>query len=183
MAEKTRRPAVRLALIAAIPLSVLAVLWLVAATRTTDEPGSAVRLSDPMPTLEGPALMGGRVDAALYRGKVAVVNFWASWCGPCRREQPGLQRLWEEYRDRGVQFVGVNFKDDPAAARAYVEEFGVTYPSVTDPSAVLAHRFGVPYIPTTILAEDGEMDYRLLGAQAETTLRRYIEELLGPDGG
>jgi cytochrome c biogenesis protein CcmG/thiol:disulfide interchange protein DsbE len=107
-----------------------------------------------------------------------VVNFWASWCGPCRREQPGLQRLWQEYRDRGVQFVGVNFKDDPAAARAYVEEFGVTYPSVTDPSAVLAHRFGVPYIPTTILAEHGEMDYRLLGAQTETTLRRYLEELL-----
>jgi thiol-disulfide isomerase/thioredoxin len=183
MATKPRRPAIRLAFIAAIPLSALVALRLVAAIRATDEPGSAVRLSGPMPSLEGPALVEGRVDPALYRGKVVVVNFWASWCGPCRREQPGLHRLWEEYQARGVQFIGVNFKDDPAAARAYVDEFGVTYPSVTDPSGVLVHRFGVPYIPTTILAGvNGEMRYRVLGAQTEATLRRYIEELVAPTG-
>ncbi len=121
----------------------------------------------------------------MYRGKVVLVNFWASWCGPCRREQPGLSRLWEEYRDRGVQFVGVNFRDDEAAALAYLEEFDVAYPSVEDPTGIIAHRFGVPYLPATVLVDAaGEMRLRLVGAQAETTLRGHIEDLLVErDGG
>lgn len=168
----------RLLLLAVTPAVVVAGLWLVASTRSPEDPGAAVELSGPMPEIDGPALMGGEVTPATYRGKVVVVNFWASWCGPCRREQPGLQRLSEEYQGR-VQFIGINHQDDSAAARAYVGEFGVTYPSAEDPAGRVAYEFEIPYLPATVLAgRDGQLRYRLLGAQAESTLRGYLDELL-----
>jgi thiol-disulfide isomerase/thioredoxin len=174
-------PRARLALLASIPIVVVGLLWLVAATRERPlPPGTVVEISGPMPRVAGPAILGGAVDPASYRGQVVVVNFWASWCGPCRREQPGLQRLHEEFGNRGVQFLGIDFKDDPAAARAYLQEFGVTYPSVTDPSGRLAHLFGIPYLPATILAgPDGEMRYLMVGAQPEDVLRKHIGRVLG----
>ncbi len=179
----TDSPRVRLALLAAIPIGVVALLWLVAATRERPlPPGSVVEISGPMPRVEGSGLQGEAVRPSTYRDEVAVVNFWASWCGPCRREQPGLQRLHEEYGGRGVQFLGIDFKDDPAAARTYVDEFGVTYPSVTDPSGRLAHEFGVPYLPATIIVDPhGEMRYLLLGAQPEEVVREKVDRLLAED--
>jgi thiol-disulfide isomerase/thioredoxin len=174
VSSRTKLLLVLLAVVVAIAL-----LWAVTAFRPSDEPGTAVELSGEMPELTGEALGGGSVGPDLYEGKVVVVNFWASWCGPCRQEQPGLQRLWEEYGDRGVQFIGVNFRDDLAAAREYVREFGVTYPSVVDADGGVAHAFSVPYLPATVLVDSsGDLRYRLLGAQSESTVRARLEELL-----
>jgi DsbE subfamily thiol:disulfide oxidoreductase len=132
-----------------------------------------------MPSIDRLALKGSRVTPDQFRGRVALVNFWASWCGPCRLEQPGLERLSKELDGSGVEFLGINFMDDRAAALAYLDEFDVTYMSVADREGILAHRFGVPYLPATVLVDArGEMRYRLVGAQTETTLRRYLTELL-----
>ena len=170
-------PQTKLALLGLVPLGLLALIFVVAQTRPSDDAAGVVELSRPMPALEGEWLMGDGLPAGALRGKVVVVNFWGSWCGPCRKEQPVLQRLSEEYEGR-VQFVGVDFIDDQAAAREFVREFGVTYPSVVD-DGPLAHRFGVPYAPSTFLVDrGGEMRYQLLGAQEESELRGYLEELL-----
>ncbi|HET6770038.1 MAG TPA: TlpA disulfide reductase family protein [Actinomycetota bacterium] len=142
-------------------------------------PESAVEVDGPMPSIDRRALKGSRVSPDHFRGRVALVNFWASWCGPCRREQPGLERLSKELEGQGVRFVGINFQDDRAAALAYLDEFEVSYPSVADREGILAYRFGVPYLPATVLVDaQGEMRYRLVGAQTETTLRRYLTQLL-----
>lgn len=170
-------PRAKLALLALIPLGILGVTVGAFALKPADEPGSVIEISGPMPALEGEWLNGEPLTPSSYRGKVTLVNFWATWCGPCRKEQPALQRLAEEYDGR-VQFVGVNFRDDQASAREYVREFGVSYQSVVD-DGPLANEFSVPYLPATILIDrSGEMRYLLLGAQEEPELRRYIEELL-----
>jgi thiol-disulfide isomerase/thioredoxin len=168
----------RLVLLALIPPIAIGFLTFTYLNRDRDTPGQVVEVSGPMPPISSPTLDKGRVGPETYRGEVVVVNFWASWCGPCRKEQPGLERLWAEYRERGAQFLGVNFRDDPAAARTYLEEFGVTYPSVAD-DGVIAQRFLVPYLPATVLVDrSGQMRYRLLGAQDEAVVRGYLEELL-----
>jgi cytochrome c biogenesis protein CcmG/thiol:disulfide interchange protein DsbE len=172
-------------LLFAIPAAVLiagGVLAALISFRGPRSPAEATEVSGAMPRIDQLALQGGRVSPNLYDGKVVVVNMWASWCGPCRREQPGLERLWRRYRDAGVQFIGVDFKDDRAAALEYLTEFGVTYPSVSDPTGILAFRFGMLAPPTTFLVDrSGQMRYELLGAQAETTVRRHIDELLAED--
>jgi len=126
-----------------------------------------VPIKGPMPEVAGATLRGGSFGPTDYRGKVVLVNFWASWCAPCRREQRGLESLWRKLSPSGkVAFVGVDYKDRTSAATGYLDEFGVTYPSVSDPDGRLGTRFNVPYLPATILVDaDGQLHYRLVGAQ------------------
>ncbi len=84
-----------------------------------------------MPPFEGDTLDGGHFDTDEHARAVLVINVWGSWCPPCREEAPALQRVWEETRDRGVQFIGLNIRDNDAAAVAFEREFGITYPSIT----------------------------------------------------
>jgi thiol-disulfide isomerase/thioredoxin len=167
-------PRTKLSLLALVPVALFGLLWVARATTGSTSP----EVSGPMPPLAGQAVAGDDVTPGDYRGRVVVVNFWASWCNPCRNEQPGLERLSQEYPGR-VAFIGVNHRDDPAAARAYLEEFHVSYPSVLDRAGEVAHEFGVPYLPATVLVDaTGEMRYRLVGEQSESTVREHIEELL-----
>jgi thiol-disulfide isomerase/thioredoxin len=126
-----------------------------------------VPIHGPMPGISGSTLQGGTLGPTDYRGKVVLVNFWASWCAPCRREQPGLEALWRKLEPSGkVAFIGVDYKDSASAAGRYLKEFGVTYPSVSDPRGTLEGAFNVPYLPATILVDaDGQLHYRLVGAQ------------------
>jgi thiol-disulfide isomerase/thioredoxin len=137
-----------------------------------------------LPRVTGALLQGGQFDSAEYPDTVLVYNVWGSWCAPCRTEAPALQEVWEQTRDRGVQFIGVNVKDNDAAARAFEREFGITYPSITtaDSGAVLlAFRASLPpsAIPSTLVVDrDGRVAARLVGATTYTKLRRLVEEVL-----
>ncbi len=123
-----------------------------------------VRTAQPAPPLSGSSLTGGHVDLVSMRGHPVVVDFWASWCGPCRQEQSELNSLVTRYAARGVQFLGVDIRDDSANARAYVREFHVTYPSVFDPASDAAASFNVDGPPTTLVVDrSGTIRLRELG--------------------
>ncbi len=112
------------------------------------------------------------------RQKVLVINFWASWCAPCRAEAPTLQRLWLDLQARGVVFLGVDQADTTDHALAFLREFGVSYPNGPDDGFVQA--FGVQSLPTTILVDrNGLIRDTLYTAVVEMdSLRARIEALL-----
>lgn len=128
-----------------------------------------------------PVRPGPAITAALLEGKVGVVNFFGSWCGPCRLEERALESLWREYRPRGVRFVGVNSRrDQRAAAIAFLDEFDVTYPAVYDPSSRIAHKFRVLFMPATfVIDRQGRVAARIVGAlRNEADLRVLLDQEL-----
>jgi cytochrome c biogenesis protein CcmG/thiol:disulfide interchange protein DsbE len=130
--------------------------------RVTHEP-PAPRVGDRAPAFALQRLNGaGTVSLASLRGKVVVLNFFASYCGPCKREAPALEKVWRDYRSRGVVVLGIDTDDSSSEARTFVSAHGVTYPTVGVASAGLAARYGTANLPTTyVLNRQG----RVVGGQ------------------
>lgn len=133
----------------------------------------------PAPSLSGPTIDGGRLDLAGYRGRVVVVNFWASWCAPCRAETPGLVRIATAIPQ--AAFVGVNEKEtSPSAARAFVAAQRVPYPSLVDRIGTLAARWpvgvGLPY--TFVLDRQGRIAARFTAGVVADDLTAVVRRVL-----
>jgi cytochrome c biogenesis protein CcmG/thiol:disulfide interchange protein DsbE len=122
----------------------------------------------------------GELALESLRGKAVVLNFWASWCGPCREEMPVLQAGWERWQDEDVAFVGIDVKDFRGDARAFLDEYGVTYPNVYDGKGSMVGRYGVTGFPETYFIDaDGDVVYRIAGPVLdEQELDEAIERAL-----
>ena len=183
-----RSRSVRLVIALVPALAFVVALWFGLA-RT----GSQVESGNSAPSFELPLLDGTDVltDEDL-RGKPVVVNFWASWCIPCREEAPLLERTWRTYRDEGIVFLGVNIKDAKSDAKRFVEEFDITYPTVRDLDQSLTRGFGVRGLPETFFVDQqwkfagvesgprrGELQGTVvLGAISEDELVSNVERLI-----
>jgi cytochrome c biogenesis protein CcmG/thiol:disulfide interchange protein DsbE len=91
----------------------------------------------------------GTVDLMSLRGKPVVLNFWASWCVPCKGEASMLESAWQQYRKQGVVFVGIDWHDVSGDARTFLTRHGVTYPTVLDRSGSIADKYGISAVPET----------------------------------
>jgi thiol-disulfide isomerase/thioredoxin len=134
------------------------------------------------PVLAGELVGGGTYDTATHKGKVTVVNFWGSWCPPCRAEMPGLVKAYEQLRADDVAFLGVNIRDPNIdLARAFVDQYKVPFPSIRDPQSKLALEFDIPpvSIPATlILGRDGRPARTYRSAVLEEDLVKAVREVL-----
>jgi len=138
---------------------------------------------DPV-SLSGKTLDGARFDVADHRGEVLVVNVWGSWCPPCIAEAPALQQVWEQTEADGVQFVGIDFRDNVGSARSHERRFGITYPSIDDPSGetllLLRGQLNPRAVPSTlVLDRQGRVAARVLGQVRASTLRALVSDALG----
>jgi thiol-disulfide isomerase/thioredoxin len=140
----------------------------------------------PAPALEGPTLDGSTFVLADHLGEVVVLNVWASWCAPCRAEAPAMAEVAEELADQGVQFVGLNTRDSAEPAQAFVDRFGLGYPSIvdTDGAKQLLFRDTLPpaAIPSTLVIDrQGRVAARAIGEVDRSRLLGLIEPILAEE--
>ncbi len=186
--EKQQRPRRwRIALVLVPAVGFVALLWIGLQRADPD-----VTAESRAPAFELPRLEGGSLSSSELEGRPVVINFWASWCIPCREEAPLLERTWREYKDDGVVIVGINIKDSVTAAKEFIDEFDITYPIVRDESGELERAFGLTGLPETFFidhewkfigsASGSEVGARqgivVLGAISEEQLVTNIEILL-----
>ncbi|MEE8413493.1 MAG: TlpA disulfide reductase family protein [Dehalococcoidales bacterium] len=139
----------------------------------------AARVNRPAAEFTLQLFSGDEITLSSLKGKPVVINFWASWCPPCRDEAPVLEEIWQLYRERGVTFIGVDIQDKEEDALAYIEEFGITYPNGQDINGRITIDYGVSGIPLTFFIDrDGLIVSRWVGAISENLLVARIEELL-----
>jgi peroxiredoxin len=111
-----------------------------------------------------PALDGGTFRLSEQRGKVVLVNFWATWCPPCLEEMPAMERLWRKQKDAGFVLVAVSLDADPQKVVPFAREHGLTFPIAFDTKMAVADKYGVRALPSSfILGRDGELAALALG--------------------
>jgi peroxiredoxin len=122
------------------------------------------------PDFSLPLSAGKTFKLSDHRGKVVFVNFWATWCAPCREEMPAMQRLWQRHRDRGFTMVAVSVDSDPGLVPPFVEKLGLTFPVALDPKMQAANPYGVRALPSSFLVDrKGYMTALALGPRAWDT--------------
>ena len=146
-------------------------------------PGAAVDtpvVGRPAPDFDLQTLDGGRLSLAELRGSPVVVNFWASWCIPCREEAPLLTAAARDYEGQGLRVVGIVYQDNAASARDFMDRYSQTYPGLLDPDGRTAIDYGVFGIPETFFIDrDGIVRSRQVGPVTKEGLDRQIREIIG----
>ena len=161
-----------------ILVGVLAVMW--AAIRVLEGTGlSQEPFGETAPAFEGPLLGGGgNLALADLKGTPVVLNFWASWCGPCKEEAPVLAAAEKEWRAKGVVFLGVDSEDTNSDALEFVDDYGIEYRSVTDPQGKIELEYGVTGFPETFFIDaNGVIQGKYIGAIDAATLDASITQI------
>jgi thiol-disulfide isomerase/thioredoxin len=150
---------------------------------TVFSPGSRPKA----PAIAGTTLTGSKFRLSTDRGSVVVMNFWGSWCTPCREEAPALGALARYFAGTDVRFIGVDIRDDPPSAEAFMRTFRIGYPSLNDPNDLIALDFSgtVPPagIPTTLVIDrSGRVAARIVGQASYSGLKALIKQVKAERG-
>jgi cytochrome c biogenesis protein CcmG/thiol:disulfide interchange protein DsbE len=171
----------RAALVAGVVL-IVGVLGVLLASGLRSDPAV---IRSPLIGRAAPAFDLPRIDASgslplsSLRGRVVVLNFWASWCGPCRLEHPDLEAAWQRYREHGVVIIGVGYQDRQADALDFRRELGGDWPLVDDPGSRIALAYGVTGVPETFfIGPDGRITGKSYGPVTYETLTDEISKAL-----
>jgi cytochrome c biogenesis protein CcmG/thiol:disulfide interchange protein DsbE len=164
-----------------IPLAAVPVLVLLAyGFRTDPREIPSPLVGRPAPGFHLTTFTGEPLRLEAYRGRVVVLNFWASWCYPaCYEEAPVLEQGWRRWRDRGVVVMGVDIQDTEAAARKFIADFGLTFPNAPDPTGRVSIDYGVYGVPETFFIDRrGYIRAKHVGAVTPEVFQREVERLV-----
>jgi peroxiredoxin len=130
-----------------------------------------------VPEIALPGATGETVKLSSLKGKVVLIDFWASWCGPCRRSMPGLKAVYKKYKDKGLEIYGISLDDNKAAWDKAVKEDGTPWLHVIDREGGIARQWGIQYIPTSFLLDK---EGKLIAVNSEKdALEKLLKQLLG----
>lgn len=167
-----------------ILLNVLAVLFVFLLTVSCERGEAKTAERQDAKSFSLPSLnQKGDVALSDFKGKPVMLNFWASWCTPCRREMPFFENTWKDYRDKGVIFIGIDVMDDKSMAEKFIEAFDITYTILHDPSGEVSNSYGVIALPATFFIDkEGKIVKKnygpFLGEEGEKTFMKYLKEIL-----
>ena len=165
----------------AIPAAVVPVLVLLAyGFRTNPREIPSPLVGRPAAAFRLTTFTGDPVSLESLRGKVVMLNFWASWCVPaCYDEAPALERTWLQYKDKGVMVVGVDIQDREEAAKKFLAQFGHSFPNAPDPAGRVAVDYGVYGVPETFFIDrKGRVRFKQVGALTDEIARQWLDRLL-----
>ena len=167
-------------LISALVVALLALMgWALANKEPVTGRSGANLLQRPAPAFNVRRFGGGDVSLAEFRGRPVVLNFWASWCAPCRDEALALERAWQGNAER-VSFVGMVIQDADEDALAHIREFEVSYPNGRDDDGSVTVQYGVIGLPVTFFIDSvGTVQQRWVGAITDSQLSLWVNELVG----
>lgn len=127
---------------------------------------------------------GEEIKLSDLRGKTVLVNFWASWCMPCRQEARALEESWEKYKDKDVVFIGVNVWDEQSSAISYMDKYGGPYPHGTDPAEEIQVEYGIGGVPETyFISPSGVIIDKYNGPLTERIIDYYLQKSINPGSG
>lgn len=153
--------------------------------------GGGPEIGQPAPDFTLQLYDGGEITLSELQGKVVVLNFWASWCDPCRDEAPDLEQAWRQYKDQGVVFIGIDYVDVESEARKYLAEFNVTYPNGLDKGQKISNAYHIRGVPETFFIDkegkiapifvNGSPQVKKISPITAAELRSGIERLLAQE--
>ena len=166
-------------------LLVIAVVWVLSGQRVRQNITPVGEVRRPAPELALPSLEGGTVRLSDYHGKVVLVNFWGTWCQPCKEETPALQRAYQKLRDQGLVIIGVDLRnqeragaDGDADVRKFVESYSVTYPIALDTTGDVARAYQILPIPTSYFVDQsGTIRYIAVSKITEADVEAIFNRL------
>ena len=136
----------------------------------------------PSPPFELTTFEGEQISLADYQGQVVVVNFWASWCVECYREAALLETAYQDFKDRDVVFIGVDYLDTEKEALEYMTRYGITYPSGPDIGSKIYRKFQLTGVPETIFIDrNGNVHHVQIGSIEQPQLYRILEDLVSAE--
>jgi len=152
-------------------------LALLAAAACGTQP--AARLGGPAPDFKLQDVNGEPVSLTQFKGKPVFINFWATWCGPCREEMPAMQELYDQYRDRGLVILALDMEEDSRLVRRWIDQGGYTFTFLLDSEGEQVKRYNVTAAPTSyFVGSDGVIRDLKLGALSRAEMQAKVEKLM-----
>ena len=174
----------RIAIFGLIALFIVSLVFILAWGLSIKQPTSSLSghavIDKPAPDFSLKTFEGEDLTLSELYGNPIVINFWASWCFPCRQEARVLEKTWREYRERNISFVGIAVQDSDQGARNHLSEFQITYPNALDQDGRVSVDYGIVGMPATFFVNSvGIIEGRWVGAIPETGLIERLEILVG----
>jgi peroxiredoxin len=141
---------------------------------------SVMKAGDKPPEFRLLGLDGSSHDLSEYKGKPLILNFWGTWCPPCRDEMPAFQTIYDKWKDKGVQLVGINLSEEKLSVSNFAEEVGAKFPILLDRNKQIEKKYGLKQYPTTFfISADGKIqDIVIGGPMSETDIQTRIVKLM-----